>query len=151
MRVYILDIFTCACVCVCVIAEINNNNKAIMISNMIMILAAIVVIIISDSNSNFDNFDPYNNECCIETEIDVDCEALPEIENGRVVLVDGRTTYNASVEYSCAENYTLVGPSKRVCSQKALWFPEQPKCLCKLFYTDSHRFLTCFCSYLPPP
>ena len=64
---------------------------------------------------------------------DVDCGAVPEIENGNLVLVNGRTTYNASAEYSCAENYTLVGASKRVCTQQALWSPEEPKCLCKLF------------------
>ena len=64
---------------------------------------------------------------------DVDCEALNEIENGKMVLVDGRTTYNATAGYSCAENYTLVGESKQVCGDKGIWMPEQPKCLCKDF------------------
>lgn len=59
----------------------------------------------------------------------VDCEALNEIENGKMVLVDGRTTYNATAGYSCAENYTLVGESKQVCGDKGIWMPEQPKCL----------------------
>lgn len=63
--------------------------------------------------------------------LDVDCGSLKGIKDGEVVNADGRTTFGASVKYSCAENYTLVGTDKRVCGSNGNWQPEEPKCLCK--------------------
>lgn len=62
--------------------------------------------------------------------IDVDCGPLKGIKDGELIIVDGRTTFGANVKYTCAENYTLVGASKRVCATEGNWEPEEPKCLC---------------------
>ena len=62
-------------------------------------------------------------------------------------MSDGRTTFNASVLYSCAENYTLVGEARRVCSASGSWQPDQPQCLCKLqFYSiiNCYSFIDSF-------
>ena len=52
--------------------------------------------------------------------IDVDCGPLKGIKDGESVIIDGRTTFRASVKYTCAENYTLVGASK--------WSGVAPQC-----------------------
>jgi hypothetical protein len=59
---------------------------------------------------------------------------LKGIKDGELVIVDGRTTFGASVKYTCAENYTLVGASKRSCATQGNWEPEEPKCLCTFFF-----------------
>nr|CAH0105825.1 unnamed protein product [Daphnia galeata] len=59
----------------------------------------------------------------------VDCGPLKGIKDGELVIIDGRTTFGASVKYTCAENYTLVGASKRSCATEGNWDPEEPKCL----------------------
>jgi hypothetical protein len=52
--------------------------------------------------------------------IDVDCGPLKGIKDGESVIIDGRTTFRASVKHTCAENYTLVGASK--------WSGVAPQC-----------------------
>ncbi|XP_071548908.1 P-selectin-like [Panulirus ornatus] len=59
----------------------------------------------------------------------VDCEAPPEIENGSLVLVDGRTTYGGKVVYECEKNFTLNGENTATCSESGKWSPEAPQCL----------------------
>lgn len=61
----------------------------------------------------------------------VDCGVLPEFENGDVKLLDGRTTHGALADYSCKENYTLVGDSTRRCGDGGIWSGHQPQCLRK--------------------
>ena len=43
----------------------------------------------------------------------VDCGSPPELENGEVELVDGRTTYGAEMRYSCGPDYNLSGDTTR--------------------------------------
>lgn len=59
----------------------------------------------------------------------VDCGAVPELEHGSVAIIDSRTTYGARAEFSCNENYTLMGESKRVCREGGIWSGTQPQCL----------------------
>ena len=70
----------------------------------------------------------------------MDCGSLKGINDGELVLNDGRTTFGAKVKYSCAENYTLVGSDSRVCGAQGNWEPEEPKCLCK-FHRIEHLWL----------
>jgi len=59
----------------------------------------------------------------------VDCGAPAEIEHGKLVLLDGRTTYAAGAIYECAENYTLAGDDVISCGGEARWLPAPPQCL----------------------
>lgn len=59
----------------------------------------------------------------------VDCGALQSIHNGRVDLLDRRTTYNATALYVCNENYTLVGAPRRTCDAEGRWTGDVPSCL----------------------
>ena len=43
----------------------------------------------------------------------MDCGSPPELENGEVELVDGRTTYGAEMRYSCGPDYNLSGDTTR--------------------------------------
>ena len=42
-------------------------------------------------------------------------------------------SYNSSVEYSCNQGYTIVGPKKRVCQANQTWTGSLPQCIRKLF------------------
>lgn len=64
---------------------------------------------------------------------DVDCGPLPGLEHGYVNLEDKRTTHGASAEYTCHENYTLIGREKRTCQDDGQWSNDQPQCLCKQY------------------
>lgn len=59
----------------------------------------------------------------------VDCGMLPDIDNGRVLLRGSRTTYNATAQYLCKGNYTLVGDETRSCEKDGRWTGTEPKCL----------------------
>lgn len=59
----------------------------------------------------------------------VDCGSPKEIEDGTMVLVDGRTTHGAKAVYECTTNYTIVGEDTAVCSDNGTWSPEAPQCL----------------------
>ena len=83
----------------------------------------------------------------------MDCGALKGIANGELVNKDGRTTYSATVQYSCAENYTLVGVAKRTCQDQGQWLPEEPKCLCKsksILNLENSIFHLNFSQFFPP-
>ncbi|KAH6922220.1 hypothetical protein HPB50_010883 [Hyalomma asiaticum] len=59
----------------------------------------------------------------------LDCGAPDPVDNGRIVLLHGRTTYNATVEYVCDTNYTLVGQPRRICGPEGRWNGTKPSCL----------------------
>jgi len=61
----------------------------------------------------------------------VDCGALPNLENGAISLLEGRTTHGALADYACNDNYTLMGDTKRRCGDGGIWSGHQPRCLCK--------------------
>ncbi|KAF7988440.1 hypothetical protein HCN44_001013 [Aphidius gifuensis] len=59
----------------------------------------------------------------------VDCGYLKEFDNGIISLTDKRTTYGAVAEYSCKNNYTLIGDAQRRCGDGGIWSGHQPQCL----------------------
>lgn len=60
----------------------------------------------------------------------VDCGVLPDIHRGRVVFLnDSRTSYNATVQYICDRDFTLVGNETRVCLGNGSWSDSTPRCL----------------------
>ncbi|PSN44564.1 hypothetical protein C0J52_12430 [Blattella germanica] len=60
---------------------------------------------------------------------DVNCGTLPGLEHGYVILEDKRTTHGARAQYTCHENYTLIGRERRTCGDDGKWSDEQPQCL----------------------
>ncbi|GFT20676.1 CUB and sushi domain-containing protein 3 [Nephila pilipes] len=58
----------------------------------------------------------------------VDCGTLKNINFGKVTYTDDRTTYNATAEYVCDENYTLVGSGVRRCADDGKWNGTEPRC-----------------------
>lgn len=69
----------------------------------------------------------------------VDCGKLAELENGQVKLADGRTTHGALAEFTCKDNYTLVGDARRRCGDGGIWSGHQPQCLCKCNCIINHN------------
>ncbi|XP_028966823.1 CUB and sushi domain-containing protein 1 [Galendromus occidentalis] len=69
----------------------------------------------------------------------VDCGSLRHIANGKAVLRDLRTTFNATAVYICDTNYTLVGEEARRCAKTGFWTGQEPKCQLN------------FCGTLTPP
>jgi len=61
----------------------------------------------------------------------VDCGVLPNLENGAIMLLDNRTTHGALADYTCKENYTLKGDTRRRCGDGGIWSGHEPQCLCK--------------------
>ncbi|KAF2351791.1 C-type lectin-like, partial [Trinorchestia longiramus] len=60
----------------------------------------------------------------------IDCSSPESVEHGKVVLLDGRTTYAARALYACAENYTLDGEEDTImCGDDGEWEPAAPHCL----------------------
>ncbi|KAJ8682121.1 hypothetical protein QAD02_017913 [Eretmocerus hayati] len=59
----------------------------------------------------------------------VDCGPLEDPENGTLRLLDGRTSHGAVAEYTCKQNYTLVGDAKRTCGDGGIWSGHKPQCL----------------------
>ncbi|XP_064386940.1 CUB and sushi domain-containing protein 1-like [Halichondria panicea] len=57
----------------------------------------------------------------------VDCGALEDLTNGRVVILQG-TTFGQSVVYSCNEGYTLNGDARRTCTVNGKWTGSAPSC-----------------------
>ena len=92
----------------------NNNNKVI----ITIIIITIIIIICDITNTK-------------NVSADVDCGPLTGLEHGYVNLKDKRTTHGASAEYTCHENYTLIGRERRTCQDGGHWSDDQPQCLCK--------------------
>ncbi|XP_076319115.1 P-selectin-like isoform X1 [Tachypleus tridentatus] len=59
----------------------------------------------------------------------VDCGPLLNIPNGYIQYLDSRTTFNATAQYSCDQNFTLVGTDTRRCLGNGKWEGEEPQCL----------------------
>lgn len=60
--------------------------------------------------------------------LDIDCGDLPSLEHGAIVLTEQRTSYGALAQYTCHENYTLIGNENRTCEISS-WSGKQPQCL----------------------
>lgn len=58
----------------------------------------------------------------------MDCKEPKEIENGRVIIMNGTTTYNSAVEYHCIPQYERIGPYLRKCMENGEWSGEEPRC-----------------------
>ncbi|XP_022690901.1 CUB and sushi domain-containing protein 3-like isoform X2 [Varroa jacobsoni] len=69
----------------------------------------------------------------------IDCGPLKHIPNGKALLRDLRTTFNATAEYICDANYTLTGEDTRRCAKTGFWTGQEPKCQLN------------FCGTLSPP
>ncbi|GLV42687.1 furrowed [Carabus blaptoides fortunei] len=60
--------------------------------------------------------------------ISVDCKHPGPIENGRVIIMNGTTTYNSAVEYHCVPQFERIGPYLRKCMENGEWSGEEPRC-----------------------
>ncbi|KFM61407.1 CUB and sushi domain-containing protein 3, partial [Stegodyphus mimosarum] len=58
----------------------------------------------------------------------VQCGDLKDINFGKVIYPEKRTTYNATAVYICEENYTLVGDGVRRCTEDGTWNGTEPRC-----------------------
>lgn len=58
----------------------------------------------------------------------VDCKHPEPVENGRVIVVNGTTTYGGTAEYHCLPQYERIGPFLRKCLDTSSWSGEEPKC-----------------------
>lgn len=61
----------------------------------------------------------------------VECKHPGPIENGRVIVVNGTTTYGGTAEYHCLPQFERVGPFLRKCLDIGSWSGDEPKCECK--------------------
>lgn len=59
----------------------------------------------------------------------VDCKHPPTIDNGRVIVVNGTTTYGGAAEYHCLPQFERSGLFLRKCLDTGLWSGEEPKCI----------------------
>lgn len=58
----------------------------------------------------------------------VDCKHPEAIENGRVIVVNGSTTYGGAAEYHCLPQFERIGPFLRKCLETGLWSGQEPSC-----------------------
>ncbi|XP_015517072.1 sushi, von Willebrand factor type A, EGF and pentraxin domain-containing protein 1 isoform X1 [Neodiprion lecontei] len=58
----------------------------------------------------------------------VDCKYPGQIENGRVIVVNGSTVYGGAAEYHCLPQFERVGPFLRKCLDTGLWSGQEPTC-----------------------
>ena len=56
----------------------------------------------------------------------VDCDTLPDPENGTVS--NPFTTFGSVATYSCVEGFSLDGPAERTCTSMEQWSGEAPLC-----------------------
>uniref|UniRef100_A0ABD2WSD8 Sushi, von Willebrand factor type A, EGF and pentraxin domain-containing protein 1 n=1 Tax=Trichogramma kaykai TaxID=54128 RepID=A0ABD2WSD8_9HYME len=59
----------------------------------------------------------------------VDCKHPPLIENGRVIVVNGTTTFGGAAEYHCLPQFERSGLFLRKCLDTGSWSGEEPKCI----------------------
>jgi len=59
--------------------------------------------------------------------IPVDCGEPINIENGRVIVMNG-TSYGSAIEYHCIPKYERIGPYLRKCMETGDWSGEEPRC-----------------------
>ena len=53
------------------------------------------------------------------------------IDNGVYKLRNDSTTYDSVVEYSCNDDYWMVGTAVRSCTKEGKWSSDTPSCECK--------------------
>lgn len=75
----------------------------------------------------------------------VDCGPLDDPENGMMKLLSDRTTHGAFADYTCKDNYTLVGDQRRRCGDGGIWSGHKPQCLCAFFLF--HTFILSYWNY----
>jgi len=63
--------------------------------------------------------------------VEIDCGEPPEVDNGKIFLVDKSTRYQSIVEYHCDAGYTREGPFKRECELNGYWSGQNPVCYLK--------------------
>ena len=63
----------------------------------------------------------------------IDCNHPGFIEHGRVLIVNGTTTYNSAIEYHCIAQYERIGPYLRKCLDTGEWSGEEPRCQSMFF------------------
>ncbi|XP_050968471.1 CUB and sushi domain-containing protein 1 isoform X8 [Labeo rohita] len=82
-----------------------------------------------------------NVECILTT-----CELPDPVEHGRFITPKDEPVFNDTIEFSCDENYVLVGKSSITCSDYGEYDSPPPKCkvtTCKLPDPVEHgRFIT---------
>lgn len=61
--------------------------------------------------------------------LDVDCQAPPSTQHGRVTLATNATYYGAAALYECDANFKLDGVSRRLCMEDGSWSHESPACV----------------------
>lgn len=61
----------------------------------------------------------------------VDCGSPPNIDNGRYALLNGSTTVDSAIEYSCNDDYWLDGQRIQKCNREGKWSADAPSCECK--------------------
>ncbi|XP_076332272.1 CUB and sushi domain-containing protein 1-like [Tachypleus tridentatus] len=59
----------------------------------------------------------------------IECGLPMPVGHGHWLLSNNATFYGASVEYKCDENYEIVGPSRRLCSENGTWSRQDPQCI----------------------
>ncbi|KAG8224127.1 hypothetical protein J437_LFUL001821, partial [Ladona fulva] len=58
----------------------------------------------------------------------IDCQHPGLIEDGRVIVMNGTTTYGSLVEYHCVPKYERIGTYLRRCMENGQWSGEAPQC-----------------------
>ena len=63
-----------------------------------------------------------------EFPLSLDCGNLTDPLNGNVTLADV-TVVNSTANYTCNDNYTMIGDSSRQCLDSGVWGGVEPACL----------------------
>ena len=58
----------------------------------------------------------------------VDCGDPEQLLNGKYEALDGRTTYDAEVAYTCTDDYNVVGETKIRCAANGRWTRARTRC-----------------------
>ncbi|XP_025834968.1 sushi, von Willebrand factor type A, EGF and pentraxin domain-containing protein 1 [Agrilus planipennis] len=59
----------------------------------------------------------------------VDCGAPPNIDNGRYELINGTTSVESIIRYTCDNDYWLEGEKTQKCTREGKWSADAPSCL----------------------
>jgi hypothetical protein len=70
----------------------------------------------------------------------VECNQPEEVDNGRLFIVNGSTTFGSIVEYHCLPNYQLSGRFSRRCGADGRWAGPIPSCIGTYFTTHNFFF-----------
>lgn len=61
----------------------------------------------------------------------VDCGAPPHIDNGKYDLLNDSTTFDSVVQYSCGDDFWLLGEARQKCTKEGKWSADAPSCASK--------------------